>query len=378
MGNWKNTAYELVGGGGSPTATIEIRNHNDVNQITRINTNGTPQPFNYDHGNNTDERKGNGNLANDGTRSYVYDALNRLIQVTRASDSAVIAAYTYDALNRRIRKVVTNGGITNSSALNGTTDYLLDGARVIEERDDSNNPVKQYVWGIYIDELIQLRMVSGSINYYLLSDLLYRTTALTDSSGNIAEAYDTDAYGNTLSFSAAGTGGNWFADNAPLTDNPICHYIFTGREYDTESLIHYYNTRHYESDFGRFLSKDSIGYIAGMNLYQYTTSNPVIKLDPSGQAAFPCSCRPSVNIVPRGFPLGITISLKGFVYNEIFIGKCLSNYGVARCWKFICIIHPCEYIKVWQYDGTRWVYLKYVDSCEIYSAYLSGNIESLF
>ena len=40
--------------------------------------------------------------------------------------------------------------------------------------------------------------------YYLLSDLRYRSVALTDSAGAVVEAYDTDAYGNTLLFKAAG------------------------------------------------------------------------------------------------------------------------------------------------------------------------------
>ncbi len=336
LGNWKNTAYELVGSGGSTTATTEIRNHNDVNQITRINTNGTPQPFAYDHGNNTDGRKGNGNLSNDGLRSYIYDAFNRQIQVTRVSDSAVIAAYTYDGLGRRIRKVVTNGGITGTIP-NGTSDYLYDDKQIIEERDGSNDPVRQMSWGIYVDELIQLTTYTtlggGSLAagaYYPLQDLLYRTTALTDSSGSIVEAYDTDAYGNTLIFSAAGTGGNWWADDATTSAIAACENIFTGRQYDFETGIYNYNARYYAQTLGRFLQRDPLRYVNGMNIYEYVGNNPGSRTDPTGmiwpyppiQGPFP----PSLPNIPSIGKIG------GLVGKAVAVAEIIV--GVVNWWKY--------------------------------------------
>ena len=68
--------------------------------------------------------------------------------------------------------------------------------------------------------------------YCPLQDLLYRTTALTDTASDIVEAYDADPYGNMLMYSAAGTDGNWWADDAAMTLQPTCDYIFTGRQYD--------------------------------------------------------------------------------------------------------------------------------------------------
>jgi YD repeat-containing protein len=120
LGNWKSTAYTQVNGGGSTTAYNQSRNHNYVNQITSTTTvdGGTATiSFSYDHGNNTGGVKGNGNLANDGVRTYQYDAFNRLIVVGDAETSDTIATYTYDALGRRIRKVIADlgsgmGGLT--------------------------------------------------------------------------------------------------------------------------------------------------------------------------------------------------------------------------------------------------------------------------
>jgi YD repeat-containing protein len=105
-------------------------------------------------------------LRADGTRLYAYDALNRLKTVTRKSDDETIATYSYDALGRRIRKEVENGGIPEDPDLNGTTDYLYAGVRCLEERDPfggeeegEDTPLRQYVWGLYVAELIQQREV---------------------------------------------------------------------------------------------------------------------------------------------------------------------------------------------------------------------------
>ena len=67
------------------------------------------------------------------------------------------------------------------------------------------------MWGIYIDELIQMKAYASTGSqplaagmYYPLQDLLYRTTATTDATAAIVEAYDTDAYGNTLIYTGPG------------------------------------------------------------------------------------------------------------------------------------------------------------------------------
>ena len=99
-----------------------------------------------------------------------------------------------------MRKQVSNGGI-HGDLPNGTTDYLHDGARCVEERDGTGSVLRQHVWGRYVDELIQKRETGGG-DYYPLADAQHRAAALTDGSGNITEAYDADAYGRTLAFTA--------------------------------------------------------------------------------------------------------------------------------------------------------------------------------
>jgi RHS repeat-associated protein len=189
--------------------------------------------------------------------------------------------------------VVTNGGLPNNSALNGTTDYLYNSQRIIEDRNASNTAIKQYVWGQYIDELIQQKLpaVSGAPVFYLLSDLLYRSIAMTNSSGAIVEAYDTDAYGNTICYSGPGTDGLWFTNDDVTTTAPQNCYIFTGRQYDPETRIYDYRERYYHPEFGRFLARDPLGYFTNaesvfpsLNLFNYVNSNPTSLLDQLGMA----------------------------------------------------------------------------------------------
>ncbi len=87
-----------------------------------------------------------------------------------------------------------NGGLTGNIP-NGTTDYIWAGWQCMEERNSSDAPIRQYIWGTYVDELIQLTTLvplgpqslpAGA--YYLLQDFLYRAVALTNSSGAIVEA----------------------------------------------------------------------------------------------------------------------------------------------------------------------------------------------
>ena len=283
----------------------EWRDHNAVNQVTRVKEDGTPTLIGYDHGDNGADadpsvsRRGNGNLTDDGLRLYAYDAMNRLVQVKKKDGGAVVATYTYDALGRRIRKGIADlggglGGLTGDVPA-GTTDYLYSGVQCVEENnplgggESTDTPTRLYVWGIYVDELIQQKEYAAGTRHYLLSDLLYRSVALTDDTGAFVEAYDTDAYGNTLLFSASGTGGDWFADNATTTDTPTCRYVFTGREYDAETQIYYYRARYYQQGLGRFVSRDPVhGQEPAypwpqLNAYEYVLSQPAVNRDPSGQ-----------------------------------------------------------------------------------------------
>ncbi len=317
LGNWSSSVYTPEGAGSSIT---DQRNHNKLNEITiRTLTGQSSVTFEYDGTSGAS----NGNLTYDGTLVYQYDALNRLITVstyrsgtaspdwggvgsgtvgseviagggTTGTVEVVLASYVYDATNRRIRKTVTNGGLAGDIP-NGTTDSCWFGWQTIEERNpfggsgSTDTPMKQYVWGTYVDECVQINLLvtAGSQSlptgyYYPLQDTLYRTVALTNSSGAIVEAYDNDAYGNTLIFTAADSSGNWWSDSAVQSAYGANDVIYCGYRYDAETANYYVRNRYYSPTLGRWLTRDPIGYQGGINLYAYVASSPVGNVDAEG------------------------------------------------------------------------------------------------
>ncbi len=193
-----------------------------------------------------------------------------------------------------------NGGVTGNIP-NGTTDSLWQDWQTMEERNpfggsgSTDTPIKQFIWGTYIDECLQINLLSvagpqslpvGA--YYLLQDLLYRAVALTNSSGDIVEAYDTDAYGSTLIFTGPGADGIWFTDDDVQSDYGANSIIYCGYRFDPETENYYVRNRTYNPVLGRWIQRDPIGYAGGINLYGYVGSAPAGNLDIFGTICWPC------------------------------------------------------------------------------------------
>lgn len=323
LGNWKTSDFTKVVSFGSTISTAEVRQHNYVNEITSVKdtTGGTPTTtdFAYDHGDNTDGIQGNGNLAYDGVRRYKWDAFNRLIQVSDAA-STLIASYVYDAVGRRIQKTIEDlgsgdGGLTFDIP-SGTTDYLYDGWQIVEQRDHSAPTAwtQVYFWGQYIDELLFFSVPTAT-TYRVLSDLLYRSVAMVTTGNMVTEAYDTDAYGNTLCYSGPGTDGVWFTNNDVRTNNPVNSTIFTGRQFDPESHIYYYRNRYYLPIIGRWLSRDPIGEYKNFNLFNFCSSNPINRLDYLGLEDCK-TVRTQIAEAALGLGIGIKVVIVGLTAKE--------------------------------------------------------------
>jgi RHS repeat-associated protein len=67
------------------------------------------------------------------------------------------------------------------------------------------------------------------------------------------------------------------------------HYLYTGKERDTESGLDYFGARYYNSTMGRFLSPDDGSGVysdptnpQSWNLYSYVLNNPLTGVDPDG------------------------------------------------------------------------------------------------
>src|SRR5262249_29215852 len=133
LGNWDEKVKDGV---------PEIRTHDLVNEINTITIDSNPPcSLAYDN---------NGNLTSDCVYTYQYDEENRLLTVTRVSDSVMVGIYQYDALSRRVQK------IANSSGTPTTTRYFYDDQSIIEEQDPSGTTQATYVYGNYVDEVLTM------------------------------------------------------------------------------------------------------------------------------------------------------------------------------------------------------------------------------
>lgn len=223
---------------------------NNMNAYTAVSggQNMTPQ---YDD---------NGNMTSDGTHTYQYNYNNRLISV----DNGQTATYKYDALNRRIQKTVVS--------IVSTTNYYYSSNQAIEERNATNEVLATYIFGISVDDVLQMQR-SGN-TYYYHKNHLGSVVALTDGNGNLVERYEYDPYGQPLFFDANGN-----AISQSVVGNAI---LFTGRDYDAETSLYYYRARTMHPSLGRFIQHDPLLYVDGYNTNNYVENNPVRFFDSYG------------------------------------------------------------------------------------------------
>jgi RHS repeat-associated protein len=253
VGNWNIKTTDAI---------PEARTHSVTNEITQIGV----VPVLSDLNGNTDE---------DGLYRYAYDEENRLTVVTRKADSRLVGQYQYDALSRRVKKIADPPAVSSPVE----TRYFYDAARIVEDQSAGGATQATYVYGNYIDEV--LTMDRDGQTFYYHQNSLWSVEAVSDSAGNVVERYAYDAYGLPAIFDGAGVA---VAPNAWGTPSSAIGspWMFTGRRLDEGTGIYFYRARYYDPLKGRFLQRDPLGYLDGVNLYAYVGNRPTAFTDPTG------------------------------------------------------------------------------------------------
>ena len=239
----KNYQFDLLGNRIKTLENGVATNYtsNNINAYTNIagSLNITPK---YDD---------NGNMLNDDKHTYKYDYNNKLVSVDGTDGT-----YKYDALGRRIAK-------------NGTLYYYV-GDQMVEE--EAAGTTTSDLYGNNIDEALQMKR--GNDTYYYHKNHLGSTMALSQKDGKLQERVEYDVYGAPSFFDAEGNN-----IEASSIANAI---LFTGREYDAETGTYYFRARTQHPAVGRFMQKDPLMYVDGMNDYAYVNNFSTLYVDPWG------------------------------------------------------------------------------------------------
>ena len=225
-----------------------------------------------------------GNMTSDGSvnppRTYQWDAENRLKAFTVPTGYSSGATYRYDAYHRRISKTTGYGSGTT------TQWFIYDGWNLIAEYlIAGGNPLvldRTHTWGVDLSGTMQ---GAGGVGGLLATDLrgtspgVYYPTY--DGNGNVSEylkrsgtttvlaaAYSYDPFGNTTQSSGA--------QRYEFT------FRFSTKFRDSESEFYYYGYRYYSAVMGRWINRDIIQELGGLNLYGIVKNNLVAQIDVLG------------------------------------------------------------------------------------------------
>ena len=171
-------------------------------------------------------------------------------------------------------------------------DYYNNQWQVVEEYDSGGTVKRKYLYGNYIDEVLYSWGASPSDpRTYYVHDHLYSPVALVNYAGTVVERYEYDVYGKPTIYTAPGPDGTWLTSDdvvGEVSAQDNC-YLFTGRSIDVLDgnllKLQYNRNRYYDYDSGRWSSQDPVGYIDGLNVYEYVRSAPLTFTDSAGQAA---------------------------------------------------------------------------------------------
>ncbi len=201
--------------------------------------NGTNGSFTYD-------LNGNTLTSSNPAVTYGWDAEDRLVKIVRGN---VTIEFVYDGLNRRVAEK-QNGVITKR--------WLWCGGLAMEERNASGSTVTKRFFNFG-------EQINGT-SYYFTKDHLGSVKEMTDAGGVVKARYSYDPYGRRTR-----TSGTVDAD-----------FGFTGHYYHAASGLHLTLFRAYDASTGRWLNRDPIEELGGLNLYGYAGANTINYVDKDG------------------------------------------------------------------------------------------------
>ena len=231
----------------------------------------TPEAFVHDD---------DGNVLSDGRWAYTWDGENRLVSMTTHASVPPLAqrrlVFAYDHMSRRATKheFTRNPATGALDAPAGESAYAWDGWTLAAEFAPSTGAaLRRYVWnpsargghrslaavrlgggrGASASPPAQFAVVDANANVSLLLNGASGAASPGGGAPEMSAVYEYGPFGEPL----RATG--------PLAKaNPV---RFSSELLDTATGCYYYGYRYYNPDTGRWLSRDPIGELGGVNLY---------------------------------------------------------------------------------------------------------------
>ena len=268
---------------GNPITSTYVTNA--LNQYESVTAGGNTISLDYDD---------DGNLIHKDGVSYVFNCENRLVEVKPESPTIgdTRVTFAYDYMGRRFLKqnyVYASGDWT----LVSTSTSVWNGWNRIQENvvlaADSSEVVKSYIWGLDLSQSLQgaggvgglLAVVDddSAVDFYLYDangNVGQLVNALT---GDIDAHYEYDPFGRLLK-----------STGSKANQNP---YRFSTKPMDQQTGLYYYGYRYLDVELGRWVNRDPIEELGGLNLYLFVFNNgePIAKGpgDERAQMSLPAS-----------------------------------------------------------------------------------------
>jgi len=252
--------------------------YNDVNEIVERND----RRYTYD---------ANGNLTGDGTRTYTWDAENRLVEIAYVDQPEKRSQFQYDGLNRRAVMTETNG------ADNATTNFLWDGTELLRGQTGAET-----TWYYAQGE------IHGNRKLYYVQDRL----------GSVRETVGEDrVVTSRMSYTPYGV----TETRLPPFIGMAPDYRYAGLFFHEQSGLYLAVFRVYDPEAGRWVSRDPIGELGGVNLFSYSNDDPVNLTDKIGhQPCLECISDCISSHDPLNNLRKLTLSFLGAPIPKVFFG----------------------------------------------------------
>ncbi|NLW48735.1 MAG: hypothetical protein GXY86_15585 [Firmicutes bacterium] len=151
--------------------------------------------------------------------------------------------------------------------------------------------------------------------FYYHNDHLGSALAVTDQYGNKVVERDFTPFGERINTDVY--------DDEPR-DIEEDESGFTGKDWDEDVGLYYYNARWYDPGVGRFISEDSVA--DDPNLYGYCGGNPVNNIDPTGHF--------SVGLQSGWGLVGASLNAVALISGDENIGKMASAFSLFMAVKY--------------------------------------------